>query len=147
MGLKTTFLTINHNITEGIHDYAYSLPPRVLTSATPAWRSLYQPSLEGCYLCCFQPAYAHNSCQLKNNTQCESCELSFIWGKMRTVAQETASQVWGTAPKRQRGRSVYMWFWGRGHTCNQAHIFRRRFLLVLWRLLLIIRSRHHHEWF
>ena len=24
----------------------------------------------------------------KNNTQCESCELSFIWGKVRTTAQE-----------------------------------------------------------
>ena len=65
MGLQATFLTINHNVTEGIHDSAYSLPPRVLTSAPPAWRSLYQPSVEGCYLCCFQPAHAHNSCQLK----------------------------------------------------------------------------------
>ena len=32
-------------------------------------------------------------CQLKKNVQLESCELSFIWGKMRTAAQETASQV------------------------------------------------------
>lgn len=31
-----------------------------------------------------------NNCQLKKNAQCESCELSFVWGKMRTVAQETA---------------------------------------------------------
>ena len=27
------------------------------------------------------------------NAQRESCELSFIWGKMRTIAQETASQL------------------------------------------------------
>ena len=30
-------------------------------------------------------------CQLKKNAQQESCELSFIWGKMRTIARETAS--------------------------------------------------------
>ena len=30
---------------------------------------------------------------LKKKAQCESCELSFIWGKMRTVAQETAFQA------------------------------------------------------
>ena len=27
---------------------------------------------------------------------------------------------------------VYTWFWWRGSTCNQAHIFCRRFLLVSW---------------
>ena len=27
------------------------------------------------------------------NAQSESCELSFIWGKMRTIAQGTASQI------------------------------------------------------
>ena len=32
-------------------------------------------------------------CQLKKDVQLESCELSFIWGKMRTAAWETASQV------------------------------------------------------
>ena len=25
--------------------------------------------------------------------QCENCELSFIWGKMRTIAWETAFQI------------------------------------------------------
>ena len=29
----------------------------------------------------------------EKNTQCESCELSFVWGKMRTVAQETAFHI------------------------------------------------------
>ena len=29
----------------------------------------------------------------KKKAQCESCELSFIWGKMRTIAPETASQI------------------------------------------------------
>ena len=29
----------------------------------------------------------------KKKAQHESCELSFIWGKMRTIARETASQI------------------------------------------------------
>ena len=29
----------------------------------------------------------------KKNAQSESCELSFIWGKMRTVARGTSSQI------------------------------------------------------
>ena len=33
-------------------------------------------------------------CQLKKqDVQLESCELSFIWGKMRTAAWEAASQI------------------------------------------------------
>ena len=32
-------------------------------------------------------------CQLKNDVQLGSCELSFIWGKMRTAAREAASQI------------------------------------------------------
>ena len=35
---------------------------------------------------------SHGWCRLKKKVQCESCELSFIWGKMRTIAQEIASQ-------------------------------------------------------
>ena len=34
----------------------------------------------------------HN-CQLKKDAQLESCELSFIWGKMRTAAREAISQT------------------------------------------------------
>ena len=33
------------------------------------------------------------NCRLKNKAQRESCDLSFIWGKMRTIAWETASQI------------------------------------------------------
>ena len=29
----------------------------------------------------------------KKIAQCEGCELSFIWGKIGTIAQETASQI------------------------------------------------------
>ena len=51
-------------------------------------------------------------------------ELSFIWGKMRTIAWETAFQIaLRNCSKEVGGRSVYMWFWERGSTCNQAHIF------------------------
>ena len=44
-------------------------------------------------------------------------------------------------------REVYLWFWGRGSTQNQSHIYCIRFLLVLWGLLLITRNRYHHEGF
>ena len=65
---------------------------------------------------CLKAGYTLNLCALisyfKQNfifqivhwggeAQHESCELSFIWGKMRTLAQQTAFQrCWGTAPKR-----------------------------------------------
>ena len=35
----------------------------------------------------------HHNCQLKKDVQLESCELSFIWGKMRTAVWEAASQI------------------------------------------------------
>ena len=37
--------------------------------------------------------YSYSFCQLKREAQRENCELSFIWGKMRTAAQETAAQI------------------------------------------------------
>ena len=33
------------------------------------------------------------NCLLKKDAQLESCELSFIWGKMRTAAREATSQI------------------------------------------------------
>ena len=42
---------------------------------------------------------------LKKDAQLESCELNFIWGKMRVAAQEATSQIaWDTAPKQQWGK-------------------------------------------
>ena len=32
-------------------------------------------------------------CRLKKDVQLESCELSFIWGEMRTAAQEAATKI------------------------------------------------------
>ena len=64
----------------------------------------------------------------------------FIWGKMRTIAQETAFRIALRNCCRVVGRrSVNMWFWWRGSSCNQAHIFCRRLLLVSQRFLLVMR--------
>lgn len=35
----------------------------------------------------------YSLCRLKKIAQCESCKLSFIWGQMRTRAQEAVSQI------------------------------------------------------
>ena len=37
--------------------------------------------------------FPHTTLSTKKDVQLESCELSFMWGKMRTVAQETAPQI------------------------------------------------------
>ena len=42
----------------------------------------------------------------EKNAQSESCELSFIWGKMRTVAQEIAPKIaLRNCNRRERGRA------------------------------------------
>ena len=44
----------------------------------------------------------------KKKTQWQSCELSFIWGQMKTIAQETAFQITlRNCSKDIEGRSVY----------------------------------------
>ena len=48
----------------------------------------------------------------KKDAQLESCELSFIWGKMRTVAQEAASQIaLRDCSETAVGESEYIRFW------------------------------------
>ena len=50
--------------------------------------------------------------QLKNDVQLESCEVSFIWGKMRTAAQEAASQTaLRDCSKAAVGEGQYIGFW------------------------------------
>ena len=44
----------------------------------------------------------------KEHAQLESCEWSFIWSKMRTVAWERAPRFWETASRRQQGESGCM---------------------------------------
>ena len=58
------------------------------------------------------PFVGRHNCQLKKDVQLESCELSFIWGKMRTAAQDPASQT--ALRDRSRGavgESQYIRFW------------------------------------
>ena len=73
----------------------------------------------------------------KTDAQFERCELSFIWGKMRTAAQETAPQITQKLLQRDSGgRSV--WFWWRGSSVQSSTYFTKGFLLVT-------RSWCHHE--
>ena len=53
------------------------------------------------------------------------CELSFIWGKIRMIAWETAPQkVLRDCSKEAGGKdSIYVILVKGGSTCNQAHIF------------------------
>ena len=65
----------------------------------------------------------------EKNAQCESCELSFICGKMRTAAQEITSQIaWIYCSKEMGEKGQYICDFGEaGKTCNQAHIFAEVF--------------------
>ena len=69
------------------------------------------------------------------NVQSEGC---FIWGKMKIIAWKRAPQIALRNCSKEAGRGrgvggrelVFMWFWWRESTWNQAHIFCKRFLLV-----------------
>ena len=45
----------------------------------------------------------------KKNVQCENCTLNFIWGKMRTIAQETAFQIALRNCSKEKGQKVSMY--------------------------------------
>ena len=48
----------------------------------------------------------------KKDAQLESCELSFIWGKMRTAAREAAPQIaLRDCSKAAVGEGQYIRFW------------------------------------
>ena len=75
------------------------------------------------------------------NAQCENCELSFIWGKMRTIIPgDSTSNSSEKLLQRGRGKvSIFMILVKQG--CMQSSTyFSRRFLLVT-------RSSCHHEGF
>ena len=92
-------------------------------------------------------SYITIMCVTEKNAQCESCELSFIWDNMSTIAPETASQTsLRNCLEKVEGRSVSMWFGQRGIHALQ-HTFGRILLLVTRRLLLGMRSRCLHYWF
>ena len=56
----------------------------------------------------------HKQCLLstKKDVQLESCKLSFIWGKMRTAAQEAVPQIaLRDCSKEVVGEGQYIGFW------------------------------------
>ena len=67
-------------------------------------------------------------CLLKKDTQCESCQLSFTWGKMRTAAWETLPQIALRGPlwRGSGGRSVYM-ILVKGELSAVKHLTFKRF--------------------
>ena len=72
-----------------------------LAFLSPYFSRLCSPCLTWC---CFY--------RLKKDVQLGSCELSFIWGKTRTAAQEAASQIaLIDCSKATVGESPYIRFW------------------------------------
>ena len=71
----------------------------------------------------------------EKNAQHESCVLSFMWGRMRTVAQEVAFQI---AMLQRHGRKAVVTYDFRevGYVQLSTHFGRC--------LLLVTRSRCHH---
>ena len=67
-------------------------------------------------------------CWLKKNVQCESCELGFTWGKMKTAAWETTPQIALKNCSKEVGG-------------ERQYSFSRSFLLVSWNFLLVTRKR------
>ena len=78
---------------------------------------------------------------IKKNAQHESCKLSFIWGKMKTAAWETAPQIaLKNCSKETVGKvNIYVILVKRVYIESSTY-FSRRFLLVT-------RNSYHHEEF
>ena len=78
------------------------------------------------------------SCWLRKNAQCWGCALSFILGKMRTIAWERAFRITLRNCPKEVEESSYIHDCGEGGSkCNQAHMFCRKLLLVPGGLLLV----------
>ena len=68
----------------------------------------------------------------KKGVQVECCKLSFIWGKIRTAAQEAASQrALRDCSKAAVGERQYIMFWWRGSSIPRSTHFTKGFLLVI----------------
>ena len=64
----------------------------------------------------------------KKDAQRESCELSFIWGKMKTSAQETAPQIaLRDASREVVAEGQYIWLAEGGFQYSQALILQKVF--------------------
>ena len=91
-------------------------------------RDFGAPKNKACH--CFHgfPIYLPWSCRLKNDLQLANCELNFIWGKMRTLAQEPASQIaLRDCSKAAVGEVQYIRFWWRGSSTSWSTHFTKGF--------------------
>ena len=81
-------------------------------------------------------------CQLKKIAQHEICKLSFVWGKMRTAAQETAPQraLRNCSKDARRKVSIYV-ILVKGEDLQSSTQFFRKFLILSWSFLLVKRSQ------
>ena len=84
----------------------------------------------------------------KKNAHRESCELSFIWGKMRTIARETASQtaLRNCSTEVGRGGQYISDFGDQGVPVAQ-HTFLQNVSASLMKVPATTRSRSHREGF
>lgn len=72
-----------------------------------------------------------SECQLKKNSQHESFELSFIWGKTRTIAWETEFQIaLRNCSKEVGGNFSVMYDFSEGAYMQSCTHFGRALLLV-----------------
>ena len=78
--------------------------------------------------------------QLQKNARCESCELSLIWGKMRTAAQETASQVALRNCPKEAGGVI----WVKGKYMQPSTTLPKGFYSLM-KILLIMKNSHHER--
>ena len=76
------------------------------------------------------PGLLINLLLTKKDVQLESCELSFIWGKMRTAAWEAASQIaLRDCSKVAVGEGQYILCLGEGRLqCHEALILQKVFV-------------------
>ena len=66
----------------------------------------------------------------KKDVQLESCELSFIWGKMRTAAREAVSQIaLRLFQSGSGGRPIYKVL-VKGEFDAMKHSFYKRFFVI-----------------
>ena len=68
------------------------------------------------------------SCRFEKKKNYTMCEFSFIWGQMRTAAQETAPQIALRNCFTEAEGKVRMYvILVQGNTCSQVHIFLEDF--------------------
>ena len=108
-----------------------------------------------CYWCVCECFLAlRNIADLKERAQHESFKLNSIWGQNEDCGLgDSISENSEKLLQRGRGRWVYTWFWERGSTHNQTHIFAEGLLRVTishkrqtppWRNL--VRRRRCKNW-